>query len=179
MEIGTHHKMNPRTLHLFFADCAWRENERRTHPITRFTKALQEVASAGVCRAFKKCGYEAVPRNPLLKSKVPKPRKIELRPIQCVGAAMLQTAQDVLGGLVRFAEKIDAFLKVTRPPVASAFSANVAEQPTLWDLGRRKRKPQATNKTLLQSLMSITAPAPATPVYSFTVSGMLANCLRE
>ncbi len=79
MEIGTHHKMNPRTLHLFFADCAWREAERHTNPIERFTKALQTVAREGVCRPFKKYGHTP-------KEREVAPRELSLRPIHRIPA---------------------------------------------------------------------------------------------
>ncbi len=168
MEIGTHHKMNPRTLHLFFADCAWRENERHTNPIERFTKALQAVAREGVCRTFKKYGYRPDERKA-------EPRSIELRPIQRVQATVLKAAQAALGGLERFAKEVVAFVQVTRPPASFAAHTPAAE-PGLWTLGRRKKA--APVSSTLETAVRATVPLPATAVYSFTVSGMLANCLR-
>lgn len=169
MEIGTHHKMNPRTLHLFFADCAWRENERHTNPIERFTKALQTVAREGVCRTFKKYGYRPDDRKA-------EPRSIELRPLQRVQATVLKAAQAALGGLERFAKEVATFVQVTRPPVSYAASVAPAEAAT-WTLGRRKKAaPSTSAETVVPKLMG--APVPATAVYSFTVRGLLANCLR-
>ena len=170
MEIGTHHKMNPRTLHLFFADCAWREAERHTNPIVRFTKALQAVAREGLCRTFKKYGYTP-------KERETSPRKIELRPIKRIPALALEVAQRALGGLAKLADEVAAFIKLTRP--APTFASNLlakAEPEAFWDLGHRKKARLVEPKSQA-SLMA--APAPAgNRIYSFTVSGMLANCLR-
>ena len=170
MEIGTHHKMNPRTLHLFFADCAWREAERHTNPIVRFTKALQAVAREGLCRTFKKYGYTP-------KERETAPRKIELRPIKRIPALALEVAQRALGGLAKLADEVAAFIKLTRP--APTFASNLlakAEPEAFWDLGHRKKARLVEPKSQA-SLMA--APAPAgNRIYSFTVSGMLANCLR-
>lgn len=170
MEIGTHHKMNPRTLHLFFADCAWRENERHTNPIERFTKALQAVAREGVCRTFKKYGYRPDERKA-------EPRSIELRPIQRVQATVLKAAQAALGGLERFAKEVATFVQVTRPPASFAAHTPVAE-PALWTLGRRKQESQAASARSTIPAMRAALPLPTTAVYSFTVRGLLANCLR-
>lgn len=61
MEIGTYHRMNARTLHLFFAECNWRENMRRSTPIEKLVDALQAIAPAGICRTFRK--YQAEAKN--------------------------------------------------------------------------------------------------------------------
>jgi transposase-like protein len=170
MEIGTHHKMNPRTLHLFFADCAWRENERHTNPIERFTKALQAVAREGVCRTFKKYGYRPDERKA-------EPRSTELRPIQRVQATVLKAAQAALGGLERFAKEVATFVQATRPP--ASFAAYVpAAEPALWTLGRRKKQAQAASAMNTLPALQAAVPLPTTAVYSFTVRGLLANCLR-
>jgi transposase-like protein len=170
MEIGTHHKMNPRTLHLFFADCAWREAERHTDPIERFTKALQAVAREGVCRSFKKYGYRPDERKA-------KPRSIELRPIHRVQTTVLKAAQAVLGGLERFATEVTSFIKATQPPSTYAVATPVT-QTALWTIGRRKKAARATTAAPLVVVPRLWVPLPPTPVYSFTVGGMLANCLR-
>jgi transposase-like protein len=168
MEIGTHHKMNARTLHLFFADCAWRETERHTNPITRFTKALSTIAREGVCRTFKKYAVSA-------KEREAKPRQVELRPIHRVAAASLESAQALLGGLKEQAVKVAEFLKVlpSTPKAGALHARPLDEAPTFWDLGRRK-KPVA----VVPVPPGASAPPADTPVYGTNVFGMLAHCLR-
>ena len=171
MEIGTYHKMNPRTLHLFFADCAWREAERYTEPAQRFTKALHAVARAGVCRAFKKYGYKGDDRKSA-------GRTIELRPIQRVRAVALVSAKAALGGLEKFAAEVAAFVQLTNP--APSFASHIlatAEPVKFWSLGRRRTDKSVTPVVLPNIAKPAVSLAPMR-VYSFTVSGMLANCLR-
>jgi transposase-like protein len=171
MEIGTYHKMNPRTLHLFFADCAWREAERYTEPAQRFTKAMHAVARAGVCRAFKKYGYKGDDRKSA-------GRTIELRPIQRVRAVALVAAKAALGGLEKFAAEVAAFVQLTNP--APSFASHIlatAEPVKFWSLGRR-RTDKSVTPVVLPNIAKPAVPLAPMRVYSFTVSGMLANCLR-
>jgi hypothetical protein len=170
MEIGTHHKMNARTLHLFFADCAWREAERHTHPVERFTKALGAVAHAAMCRTFKKYGHTAQDRHA-------KHREISLRPVQRVQASALENVRAVLGGLEKLAAKMEQFLQLTKPtPTFAAPCYSKSTDTLLWSLGRRRRTVE-TEVTLPPPMVFGLAPA-NTAVYSFNVSGLLAHCLR-
>lgn len=170
MEIGTHHKMNPRTLHLFFADCAWREAERHTNPIERFTKALGAVARAGVCRTFKKYGYQA-------KDREAKPREISLRPIQRVQASAVESLRAVLGGLDKLAVKVEQFLKLTRPaPTFAAPGYAQATEPPQWTLGRRKKV--VASQAAPAPTVRFNLPPVTTPVHCFNVFGLLAHSLR-
>ena len=54
MEIGTYHRMSKRRLHLYFAECSWRENVRRQSPGQRLHDALRRLATVGPCRDLKK-----------------------------------------------------------------------------------------------------------------------------
>lgn len=56
MEMGTYHRMNPRTLHLYFADCTWRENNCQTVPAQKLSDVLGLVANIGICRDFRNYG---------------------------------------------------------------------------------------------------------------------------
>ncbi|MCT7346501.1 IS1595 family transposase [Burkholderia pseudomallei] len=71
MEIGTYHRMSPRRLHLYFAECGWRENHRRDTPMEKLNDALSRIGRLGPCSLFKK--YQ----NHL--SDQPGPRQIALR----------------------------------------------------------------------------------------------------
>lgn len=56
MEVGTYHRMNPRTLHLYFADCTWRENSRVTSPEGKVCELLTEAVQVGIFRDFRNYG---------------------------------------------------------------------------------------------------------------------------
>jgi hypothetical protein len=71
MEIGTYHRMSPQRLHLYFAECGWRENHRRDTPMEKLHDVLDRVGRLGPCALFKK--YQ----NHL--SEQTGPRRIELR----------------------------------------------------------------------------------------------------
>jgi transposase-like protein len=73
MEKGIYHRMNARTVEWFYAECAWREEQRRAGPAQRFTDFMKCVMSAGVCWPLKKYGYEQIERDF-------KPRHIKLQP---------------------------------------------------------------------------------------------------
>ena len=165
MEIGTHHKMNARTLHLFFADCAWRETERETAPTDRFAKALSTVAREGVCRTFKKYGRG-------LDERETKSRSISLRPTQRVAGAMLETTLAVLGGVSKFAEEVRAFLTLTKPAPSFA-TAGYAQQEreTLWTLGRRKKAARQDAAPARPTSVSFRLPPVFTPACSFNSTG--------
>lgn len=172
MEIGTHHKMNARTLHLFFADCAWREAERETNPIERFAKALTTVAKSGVCRTFKKYGHKDTERKATA-------REISLRPIHRVPAAALESALTFMGSLEKFASKVGVFLKLTkpRPSFATPSYAQLTETP-LWTLGRRSKAAVAERTQIAVPPMRFNLPPASTAVYSFNVFGLLPHSLR-
>lgn len=172
MEIGTHHKMNARTLHLFFADCAWREAERETVPVDKFAKALLTVAREGVCRRFKKYGRG-------MKERETKPRTISLRPIHRAAGAALEGALKVMDQASRFSDSVTKFLKLTKPTpsFAPAGYAQVAEAP-LWTLGRRRKPASTGTPAVLPPVTGYKLPPAYTPVYSFNVFGMLAQALR-
>jgi hypothetical protein len=172
MEIGTHHKMNARTLHLFFADCAWREAERETVPVDKFAKALLTVAREGVCRRFKKYGRG-------MKERETKPRTISLRPIHRVVGAALEGALNVLGQASRFANDVTKYLKLTKPTPSFVVAgyAQAVETP-LWTLGRRRRSVSTGVPAVLPPVAGYKLPPAYTPVYSFNVFGMLAQALR-
>lgn len=122
MEIGTHHRMNPRTLHLFFADCAWRETERRTPPAEQFEKALFTVAHEGVCRTFKKYGY--TPRERGRRSK-----PLEIKPQERATPEAVKEAANIF----RLAKAGDAI---------GRFVQQVGDMPDgtvrVWNLGARR-----------------------------------------
>lgn len=82
MEKGVYHRMNRRTAEWYFAECAWREEQRRAHPAQRFTEFLQCVLSMGSIWPLKKYGYEQVQREFM-------PRHIRLEPVALPGVADL------------------------------------------------------------------------------------------
>lgn len=54
MEIGTYHRMGPHRLHLYFAECGWRENHRRDTPMQKLHDVFTRVGKLGPCKTFKK-----------------------------------------------------------------------------------------------------------------------------
>jgi len=53
MEIGTYHRMNARTLYLYFSECSWRETFRCSSPIVKLVDTLKRCVKVGVSRDFR------------------------------------------------------------------------------------------------------------------------------
>lgn len=70
-ERGVYHRMNARTVEWYFAETAWREEQRRADPVQRFTDFVSCVLAVGPCWPLKKYGYEQRDRET-------KPRHIKL-----------------------------------------------------------------------------------------------------
>lgn len=134
MEKGTHHKMTARTLHLFFADCAWRENHRRTPPAERFAEAMKTITGAGICRAYKKYGYDP------LKS-VAKTHAIRLSSVRRVDAADLKKVSGIAGLLApALCAKIDELIERVKPQICFAQAAPKKDENPTWDLEPARRE---------------------------------------
>ena len=74
MEKGVYHRMNARTIQWFFAECAWRQEQRRAHPVKRFTDFVRCLLVAGPCRALKNYGTEQLDREQA-------PRTVRSKPV--------------------------------------------------------------------------------------------------
>lgn len=166
MEKGTHHKMTARTLQLFFADCAWREDHRRQPPAQRFASALQMVARASICRRFKKYGYEQVDR-PNRK------RTIHLRLQERVNEPDLRTVSGIAGLLTPAqAGRVNEFLEVVREPFTFA-SAPAAPVPVrTWDL---RRRPGASSVPLSGHWLGAALPGQLPAGYQLARTGLWAT----
>jgi transposase-like protein len=56
MEWGVYHRMSPQRVEWFFAETAWREEHRRTHPAQRLLSFMQAMMQAPACRELRNYG---------------------------------------------------------------------------------------------------------------------------
>jgi len=109
MEIGTYHRMSKPRLHLYFAECGWRENVRRYSPEQRLDDALRRLAAVGPCRDLKK--YQK-PRAELTASGS---RQIDLRPVGQISLSDVRQLSRLLKLESSFSQALGAFVQ----PVSS------------------------------------------------------------
>lgn len=96
MEMGTYHRMNPRTLHLYFADCTWRENNCKSGPLQKVRDVLRLVSGVGVCRDFRNYGR----RNRMTRVEIPAVvKKAAPRVLQAIETADRNCFERLMGVL--------------------------------------------------------------------------------
>jgi transposase-like protein len=122
MEIGTYHRMDPTTLHLFFADCAWRENNRRASPTEKVSKAMSFLAKLGVCLPYKKYGdrHASSPRAAERRA-AHKRKKLVLEPMPDTDKPVLSRLVSLLDLNERFSKPISDYYFKLNPQLELQF----------------------------------------------------------
>lgn len=122
MEIGTYHRMSPQTLHLFFAECAWRENMRRISPTEKLTKAMSFLAKLGVCTPFKKYGdRHAASERAAAKRAARKRPKTKLQRMPDTGKGRLTSLASSLNFQERFDKSLSEYFFKLNPQLELPF----------------------------------------------------------
>jgi transposase-like protein len=125
MEKGTYHRMNARTIERFFAECAWREEHRRTHPAERLFGFIKCMIRAGARRELKKYGTSQLAREY-------QPRRIQLTAMPLPEAASI----DRLCGISLLTEAMleeAGSLRADLQPRPSFASVPPAPRVRTWD----------------------------------------------
>ncbi|NWK46420.1 IS1595 family transposase [Ralstonia pickettii] len=118
MEIGTYHRMSKPRLHLFFAECAWRETFRRRAPAQRLDDALRRLATVAPCPDFQK--YQK-PRQKLVNEPaMPVPRRIDLRPVGQTAPSDVRRLSRLLKLEAPVSQALDTFVQRSAPQLALA-----------------------------------------------------------
>lgn len=115
MEIGTYHRMSLQRLHLYFAECGWRENHRRDTPMQKLHDVLSRIAQLGPCSLFKKYQNH--------QSKQAESRQISLRSVGKLESADLAGLTSLLELTKSFEPQLAAFHQAASPNSVSVLCA--------------------------------------------------------